>query len=137
VAAGAQPASASQPTIERAWARATPPGVRVGAVYFTLRNPRQAPDHVVSVRSAISERAEIHETKMSGGIMRMRQLTEVTVPAGGVLALEPGGAHVMLIGLRDTLVPGSKVPLVVTFRRAGEVATDVIVRSLDGEPVGP
>ncbi len=125
--------TASRPTLEFAWARATPPGVGVGAVYLTIRNAGIRTDQVVALRSAASERAEIHETKTADGIMRMRQITTATVPAGGILALEPGGMHVMLIGLRSPLVAGATVPLVLTFRHAGEVATSVIVRAPGSE----
>ncbi len=132
IAATAQ--SASRPTIELAWARATPPGVDVGAVYLTIRNLGARADQLVALHSAASERAEIHETKTTDGIMRMRQITAATVPAGGVLALAPGGLHVMLIGLRSPLLPGATVPLVLTFRHAGEVATKAVVQAPGSEP---
>lgn len=131
--AAAGPAAA-KPIIERAWARATAPGVSVTAVYFTIRNPGPRADQVVTLRSAAGERAEIHETKMSGGIMQMRQITDATVPAGGTLALEPGGTHVMLIGLRSPLVPGATVPLVLTFRHAGEVQVNALVLAPGSDP---
>jgi periplasmic copper chaperone A len=125
---------AARPIVERAWARATAPGVPVTAVYFTIRNPGPRADHVVTLRSPAGERAEIHETKMSNGIMQMRQVTDATVPAGGALALEPGGTHVMLIGLRSPLVPGAKVPLVLTFRHAGEVQVSALVLAPGSDP---
>ncbi len=126
-AAGPPAAAAAKPTVERAWARATAPGVNVTAVYFTIRNAASRADQVVTLRSPAGERAEIHETKMSNGIMQMRQITDATVPARGALALEPGGTHVMLIGLRSPLVPGATVPLVLTFRHAGEVQVKAVV----------
>ena len=88
-AAGPPAAAAAKPTVERAWARATAPGVNVTAVYFTIRNAASRADQVVTLRSPAGERAEIHETKMSNGIMQMRQITDATVPARGALALEP------------------------------------------------
>jgi copper(I)-binding protein len=136
-AAGPTPAQsepAPKPTVERAWARATAPGVAVTAVYFTIRNPAARPDQVVTLRSPAGELAEIHETKMSDGIMQMRQITAATVPAGGTLALEPGGIHVMLIGLRSPLVPGAKLPLILTFRHAGEVRVDAVVLAPGSDP---
>jgi len=126
--------AAAKPTIERAWARATAPGVPVTAVYFTIRNPGSLADQVVTLSSPAGERAELHETKMSGGIMQMRQITHATVPAGGALALEPGGTHVMLIGLRSPLVPGATVPLVLTFRQAGEVRVNAVVLAPGSDP---
>jgi periplasmic copper chaperone A len=131
---GARGPAAPKPSIERAWARATAPGVPVTAVYFTIRNPGPRADQVVTLRSPAGERAEIHETKMSDGIMQMRQITDATVPAGGALALEPGGTHVMLIGLRSPLVPGATLPLFLTFRHAGEVRVDAVVLAPGSAP---
>ncbi len=137
-AAAAPPAAAAgpaaPPAIERAWARATAPGVAVTAAYFTIRNPASRADQVVELRSPAAERVEIHETKMSGGIMQMRQVTNATVPARGALVLEPGGTHVMLIGLRSPLAPGAKLPLVLTFRHAGEVQVDAVVLAPGSDP---
>jgi len=132
VAALAQPVP--KPTVERAWARATPPGVNVGAAYLTIRNAGPRADQVIALRSPVSERAEIHETRISGDIMQMRQITEATVPAGGLLALEPGGTHVMLIGLRSPLLPGATVPLVLTFRHAGEVQVKALLQAPGSDP---
>ena len=101
---------------------------------YVIRAPRA--DQVVALRSPAAERAEIHETKMSDGIMQMRQITDATVPAGGALALEPGGTHVMLIGLRSPLVPGATVPLVLTFRHAGEVQVKAVVLAPGSVPPG-
>lgn len=126
--------SAAKPSIERAWARATAPGVPVAAVYFTIRNPASRADQVVTLHSPAGERAEIHETRMSGGIMQMRQIMDATVPARGALALEPGGTHVMLIGLRNPLVPGATVPLVLNFRHAGEVRVNAVVLAPGSDP---
>jgi copper(I)-binding protein len=131
----AGPAAApAKPTIERAWARATARGVPVTAVYFTIRNPGSRADQVVTLSSPAGKRAEMHETKMSGGIMQMRQITNATVPARGALVLEPGGTHVMLIGLRSPLAPGAKLPLVLTFRHAGEVQVDAVVLAPGSDP---
>jgi copper(I)-binding protein len=135
--AASAPAASARPVIESAWARATPPGVDVGAVYFVVRNPGPRPDEVIGVRSAASARAEIHETRMRDGIMQMRQVTEATVPAAGTLAFEPGGTHVMLIGLRSPLVPGATVPLVVTFRQGGEMTARATVHALGEDPPSP
>ncbi len=68
--------------------------------------------------------------------MQMRQITEATVPAGGSLALMPGGTHVMLIGLRSPLAPGATVPLVLSFRHAGEISTSVVVQALGRDAPG-
>jgi copper(I)-binding protein len=65
--------------------------------------------------------------KMDGSIMRMRQLPGIDLPAGGAVALQPGGNHIMLIGLKAPLKEGDKFPLTLTFAKSGKVEVEVIV----------
>jgi copper(I)-binding protein len=58
---------------------------------------------------------------MQDGVMRMRAVEAVEVPAHGQVALEPGGLHVMLIGLKAPLEEGGSFPLKLVFANAGEV----------------
>ena len=59
----------------------------------------------------------------------MRQVQSIDVPAGGTAELKPGGLHVMLIGLSQPLTLGTKIPLTLTFERAGPVTVEVMVEA--------
>lgn len=111
-----------------AWARATPPGVEIGAAYFVIEN-RGAPDRLVAVTSPMAARAEMHRSSMRDGLMRMERQTSVPVAGGGTTEFAPGALHVMLHGLRHPLAPGASFPLTLTFEHAGTVAVDVAVRA--------
>jgi copper(I)-binding protein len=120
-------ASAAGPVrIEGAWSRPTPPGVAVGVGYLVLVNTGAA-DRLLRASSPRAGAVEFHESKLDHGIERMRELDAVPLPAGGRVAFAPGGLHLMLMGLRQPLVTGERVPLVLEFERAGRVETALVV----------
>jgi copper(I)-binding protein len=118
-----------QVTVENAWARATPPGAKLGAGYMTIRNGGAA-DRLVSASSPAAEKVETHVTLKEGDVSRMRQVKAYDVPAKGKLELAPGGSHLMLVNIKAPLKEGDKVPLVLKFEKAGEVRTQLSVRAL-------
>ena len=81
------------------------------AAYLVLQNPTPNADALVGVATPAAEAAEIHSVTMDDGVMRMRQVDAVPIPAAGEAVLEPGGYHIMLIGLLDPLAEGSSIPL--------------------------
>ncbi len=114
--------------VEDAWARETPPGVTNGAAYVTLINEASDKDRLVSVRGAVSETVELHTHLMEGDMIMMRQVESIEVDAGDRTVLEPGGKHLMLIGLKQPLVAGDRFPLTLEFEKAGEITVQVEVR---------
>jgi copper(I)-binding protein len=77
----------------------------------------------------VAERAEIHEHRMDHGVMRMRQVTGgVEVVASKKIVFEPGGLHVMLIGLKHPLKEGESFPLTLRFQKAGVEQVTVAVQ---------
>ena len=112
--------------IERALARAASEdaGAAGGnsAAYFVIRNLGAADDWLLAARSETATAVEIHQSHSDGHVVRMSQATSpVQVPVKGEVALDPGGLHLMLIGLRRDLEEGSKLTLTLQFARAGEV----------------
>ena len=110
------------------WARATPSGATTGAGYLTIENHGQADDRLVGVASPVAAKVEVHEMSMTGGVMRMRPVQGgVAIAAGKSVTLAPSGYHIMLMGLNAPLKQGDKVPVTLTFEKAGkaEVVLDV------------
>ncbi len=69
---------------------------------------------------------------VTNGVMQMRQLANgLPIPAGGSVALKPGGYHVMLIGLKKPLKAGDTFPLMLTFEKAGNISITVSVQAMD------
>ncbi len=98
------------------------------AAYLAVRNAGDAGDALVAASSPAASAVEIHEVSLDDGVMRMRQVDSVAVPAGGTAVLEPGGYHIMLIGLSDPLVAGDTVALTLRFRSGREIDLRAPVR---------
>ncbi len=105
--------------LENAFTRSAPAG-GVGAFYVTIVNTGAA-DRLVAVASPVAGKAELHESVSVGGVMRMRGVADLAIPAGGTVKLAPGGYHVMLIALTQPLTVGQSVPVTLTFEKAGAV----------------
>lgn len=114
-------------TVEDAWARATPPAARTAALYLTLVNDG-AGDALVGAETDAADFAELHTHVHEDGMMAMKQVKAIEVPAGGRAELKPHGDHLMLISLRKDLVPGETVKLTLQFEKAEPVTVEVPVR---------
>ena len=116
-----------QISIDGALARATLPGQMSSAAYFTITN-KGGPDVLLSVSSPAGD-ASLHSTSMSNGVMKMRSVSSLDVPANGKLELKPGGLHVMVMGLKQPLATGSSFPLEVKFQKSGEIPVEAAVKA--------
>lgn len=113
--------------IADAWTRATAAGAKVGAGYLTIRNSGSTADALIAVETSVAGRGEIHDMTMTDGVMRMRRIPELEIPAGGAVELKPGGKHLMLMDLKEPLVEGREVVVKLTFKSGavGEVVLPV------------
>ena len=118
-------------TIVEPWSRELPPNAPNGAAYFRVENNGGEPDRIVSARTDIADAVEIHTHEMDGGMMKMRQVESVEVPAGGEARFEPHGLHLMLFGLKEPLAAGTSYALTVVFEKAGEVNVSVDVKRVE------
>jgi copper(I)-binding protein len=118
--------------IEKPWARATTG--KTGAVYLTLANKGAAPDRLVGAASPVADKAMVHESKMTNGVMQMRPVGPLELAPGATVTLQPGGYHIMLTGLKEPLKVGSSFPLTLSFEHAGEVAITVAVEKAGAMP---
>ncbi len=107
------------------WARATILATRPGAAYLTIESARG--DRLLSVESPVADRVMIHASDNNDGVNRMVHLDTLDLPAGKSVVLAPGGTHLMLMGLKERLIEGARVPVTLQFERAGEVTITVPV----------
>lgn len=99
-----------------------------GAVYFKVLNEGISADVLLGVESDIGT-AELHETKMDkNDIMWMGPISNIEIPAGGSVNLEPGGKHVMFVNLKQNLTPGEKIRLSLNFQKSGPITIEAEVR---------
>ena len=117
--------------VRNAWVRAPVAGQPVVAAYLELESPRDAV--LVGVESALAGRVELHAMTMEGGVMRMRQVPRIDLPANKPVKLAPGGLHLMLFGVKEPVKPGSSVPLTLIVESAdgtrSAVRVDAAVRT--------
>ncbi len=102
--------------ITEAWARATPPGQEVGAAYMNLKSDQAA--RLVGASSPIADSIEIHEMSMKNGVMQMRMMQTMPLPAGKVVKLAPGGFHLMLFDLKTPLKAGESIEIELALKDA-------------------
>jgi copper(I)-binding protein len=115
----------AQVSAEHPWTRATPPGARTGAGFMQLKNAGAA-DRVVGASSPVAGRVEMHVTVREGDVMKMREVKGFDVPAKGSFELKPGGAHLMLMDLKQPIKKGEKVPLTLKLEKGGELKLELV-----------
>jgi copper(I)-binding protein len=125
---------AGELAIGHPYARATVPGQPTGGAYLRLENRGDQPDRLVSASADVSRSVELHEMKMQGDVMRMRAVDAVEIPAHQSVMLEPGGVHIMLVGLKAPLKEGERFPMTLKFEKAGEVKVEVVVEPVKSGP---
>ena len=132
-----QTATAAQGVIvKNAWARATAPGQTTASVYMEIVS---ATDTVlIGAGSPRARSAGIHDMRTEGGVMKMRAMPKLALPAQKSVRLAPGGLHVMLVGIKRPLREKDRVPLELTIEGAGgsksTVAVEAEVRPITASP---
>lgn len=126
-----------QLTVVDAKARPAPLAGGNGAVYLTVLNGLAEDVQLVSAASPAAGVVELHETVNDGGVMRMVHHPEgFPVPAGGDMAMVPGGKHVMLIGVAQALSPGDSVELLLSFDNGETISLSAPVVDMAGAMQG-
>ena len=129
-----------------AWARPSSMTASAGGAYMVIANTGDEADALIGGSSPAAATVEVHETyampapsasdgmgmgspAASGGMMGMRPIPRLEIPAGGTVELKPGSYHVMLIGLAADLEPGTTIELTLRFEKAGEIKVTAEVRA--------
>lgn len=113
-----------QLTLSNATARFLIAG-RPGAVFLKIENNGDA-DRLISASSSLSNRVELHTHTMDNGVMKMRRVEAIDVPAKSTTELKSGGYHIMMFNLENLPEKGSRIPLSLTFEKAGEVKIEAV-----------
>ncbi|HXW10080.1 MAG TPA: copper chaperone PCu(A)C [Steroidobacteraceae bacterium] len=122
----AAPVVAADLQVRDAWARATPPGAGVAAVYLTIVGG-DAADRLVAAKTDRAAMTQVHAVTESDGMARMREAGLVDVPPHASVVFAPNGLHLMLMDLGAPLVAGQPFVVTLTFERSGTREVDVEV----------
>jgi len=112
--------------IKDPWARASIS--KNGASYLTIMNHGNHTEKLIGVMAPVAKRVELHTHKNDNGIMRMRQIKSIPIPANGSVKLKPGGHHIMMIGLNRKLKMSEEFPLTLFFEKRGNITVTVKIR---------
>ncbi|MEM8744131.1 MAG: copper chaperone PCu(A)C [Pseudomonadota bacterium] len=115
--------------IQSPWVRTTIPD-RPSAGYMKIQNTGGTADAIVSASSPDAERIELHTHLMENGVMKMRPVEKIEVPANGSAELKSGGLHLMIFGVKKPLKDGEALPITVVFEKAGPVEMDFKITSI-------
>jgi len=115
------------------YVRAPVPGQNIAAAFMVISNDGDQPVQLIAVKSDVAAQLELHGHTNDNGVMRMRQIDKLDVPAKGEVALAPGGLHLMLIDLRKPLVEKQQVAFTLVFGDGTEVKTELPVVSIMNE----
>lgn len=115
--------------VEKVYSYALPEPVKNGAVFMTIKNTGAESDFLVKATAEIADRVELHTHKHVEGIMQMREVEKIEIPAGKAHSLQPMGDHVMIFGLKDPLTSGSNFSMTLHFEKAGP--EQVVVKVVD------
>ena len=125
----AQEAKVGSIKVEQAYTRSTVPGQMAAGGFMKIENKGVA-DQLVSASSPVAGEVQLHEMAMEGNVMKMRQVKDITVPAGGAVELKPGGLHLMFMNIKAPLTAGESVPVKLKFAKAGEVEVKMPVNAM-------
>ena len=103
--------------IEDAWVRGTVAQQKATGAFMRLTASRDT--RLVAVSSPVAGVVELHEMNMDNGVMKMRAIAGLSLPAGKTVELKPGGYHVMLLDLKAPVIAEQQVPLTLVFEAQG------------------
>lgn len=124
-------ASAEPLAITGAFAYPTIGTMNVGAAFFEITNNSDKADAIIAAETEIAGRTELHDHIHENGVMRMRMVEEVALPAKQTVKLKSGGLHVMLFDLQQKLKLGDSFPLTLKLKSGTTVKTTVKVEDRD------
>lgn len=113
--------------VTQPWARPGAAGDN-SAIYLVIDNPTSQADTLLSASTDVAASTELHQSSMENGMMKMEPQEKVPIDARSKVVFEPGGLHVMLVGLKQDLHPGDSIRLTLNFEKAGAVTLDVPVK---------
>lgn len=110
------------------YVRMVPQGVPTTAAFMTIKNSGNTDRRLLRIDSPAAKTVELHTHLNDNGVMKMRQVREIEIKAGGQTELKPGSYHVMMIDLKQALQEGDKVPMTLSFDDGSSEKVEAVVR---------
>ncbi|WP_372880670.1 copper chaperone PCu(A)C [Psychromonas sp.] len=119
---------ATQLSVEDAYVRATPPNSKNSAAFMVINNTGNEEVKLIAAASDIADRVELHTHIHADGMMKMRQVPEVSIQAQNTVALQPGGYHVMFVNLKQPLKEGQSVAILLYFDNGEQIKVNAPIK---------
>lgn len=116
-------------TIENAWSPEAPPVVKVMAGYMVIKNTGKNDVKILSAKSPLFSKVEIHRTEMKNGMAKMVKQEKLLIAAGQKIELKPNGLHMMLMGKLKPVTKGMHIPVSITFDNGETINTRLKVKT--------
>ena len=120
-------------SFEKAWIKAVPPSLKISAMFGVIKNNTDKDIKLMSVRGDIAKNIEIHNHIKTNGVMKMRKIPFLMIPAKGEIELKPMHEHIMFIGLKKQLEIGSTHKMILIFEKGEKLEVDVKVKKMSDE----
>lgn len=134
VVAVAQQYKVNSIVIEQPWIRATPAGAKVAGGYMTITNTGSEPDRLIGGVLPQAGRFTVHQMKMNGNVMQMREIQGgLEIKPGQKIEFNPGGYHVMFTELREPIKQGDTLKGQLRFEKAGMVDIEYRVEGIGAQ----
>jgi hypothetical protein len=132
------PFAVAEVTVKQPWVRATVAQQKATGAFMQISSSQDA--RLVEFRSPLAGVVELHEMVMDNGVMRMRAITALELPAGKTVTLGPGSYHLMLLDLKAQMKEGDSVPLILVIeardKKRETLEVNAPVRALTAGPDG-
>ena len=122
--------------IDHPWSKQVPPTSSVAAAFFNVMNNGAEDDALLKAESPIAGKTELHTHFHEDGMMKMREVEKIDIPANGTQSLKPGSYHIMFFDLKQVPALGDRFPLMLHFEKAGTVVIEVKVEEATYKPEG-
>lgn len=124
-----EPSGEGTIVVSDAWGRSSPASAANAAFYMNIRNNSQRPDSLERVEIDICDSTELHETNIDdAGLMSMSHVMKIDISNGEEISLEPGGFHVMCLGLNSALETGDMIPINLVLANSGTMQIQAEIR---------
>ena len=116
--------------VENAYIREVPPGAMATGSFLTLKNNSEQEVRLVGAASNVAKKVQLHTHINDNGVMKMRQIKYISVAAHQETKLQPGGLHIMFIGLQKELKKGQTIPMTLKFQDGSQKSLTIPVKSV-------
>lgn len=116
--------------ITEAYLNLPPPSYSTTAAYLQIANLDKSPITITGFDSTKATRVELHEHIHADGMMKMREVDQITLAGMQTEVFKPMGYHLMVFGLADDVVAGQSVDFTATMASGESIVFQAQARGL-------